>query len=52
MHTTIQQTFLTSTKLFASPPNFSMTEVIAYITPFPEDYVSGAMHNSYNYRWT
>jgi len=50
MHTAIQQTFLSSNKLYASPLNCSMMEGISYCTPFPEDYVFGAIHNSYNYR--
>ena len=52
MHKAIQQTFLSISELFTNPLNCSMVEGITYCTSFSENYVFGAIHNSYGYRWT
>ena len=48
----MEKTFLTTTELFGSPLNCSMTEGITYCSAFKGDANFGAIINSFSYRWT
>jgi len=49
---TLETTFLTTTDLFNSPLNCSMSDNITYCSVFPKDVVFGAVLNSFHFRWT
>ncbi len=49
---TLERTFLTSTELFGSPLNCSMSGGISYCSAFPEHEIFGAITDSFLYRWT
>ncbi len=48
----MESTFRTTTELFGSPLNCSMSEGITYCSAFPEDAEFGAVINSFQNRWT
>jgi hypothetical protein len=48
----MENTFLTTTKLFGSPLNCSMTPGMTYCSAFQEDDKFGDVIDSFQYRWT
>ena len=48
----IERTFHTRTELFASPLSCSTEPCITYCSAFLADYVFGALHNAFSYKWT
>ena len=47
----LECTFLTKTELFGSPLKCSMTSGITYCSAFPEVEISGAISDSFLFRW-
>jgi len=47
----IESTLLTTTELFGSPLNCSMSDGITYCSAFSEDAVFGAVISSFQFRW-
>ena len=45
----IESKFLTTTEIFGSPLNYSMSDGIAYYSAFPEDTVFGAILNFFQF---
>ena len=48
----MKRTFLTTSELFGSPLNYSMTSGISYSKAFPEDEIFGAIADFFLCRWT
>jgi hypothetical protein len=48
----LERTFLTTSELFESPLNSSMTGGISYCSAFPADEAFGAINDAFSYRWT
>ena len=48
----LERTFLTTTELFGSPLNCSMTGGISYCSAFPADEAFGAITDAFSYRWS
>ena len=48
----LERTFLSTTELFGSPLNCSMSSDMSYCSAFQADEVFGAIHDSFSYKWT